>query len=83
MTQEEGDRYIALALLHGPSTVNDIVRHASGGQGNHDPLHRSERGPFGDRSAVWWVYRDCCCKPNFRTAAEAARHYCRQYGVEP
>jgi hypothetical protein len=73
MTEEEGDRYIALALLHGPSTVGDI---RGPSRGSHEPLHRASTNR-------WWVYRDAICQPYFNTRAEAARHYCKHYGIEP
>jgi hypothetical protein len=86
MTEEEGDRWIALAVLHGPSTVKDIDRTSEvigPGRGTHDPLTKNRNGE-------WWVYRSgsdergvILCQPNFETRAEAARHYCKHYGIEP
>lgn len=74
MTEEEGDRWIALALLHGPTTMND---NNCDEPGSHDPLHRSHK------SRPWWVFRNGICVEDFATRAEAARHYCKHYGIEP
>lgn len=85
MTEEEGNYYITLATLHGPSTVGDIEDSSQLYRGTHDPLTLS-RG-FGGADC-WWVFRDAyitpderLCKRNFNTRAEAARHYCRHYGL--
>lgn len=80
MTEEEGNYYITLAALHAPSTVGDIdITNGKGTytgpeRGTHDPLNRTIQD-------CWWVYRAELCRPDFNTRAEAARHYCRHYGL--
>lgn len=71
------DAYIALAVLHGPSTVHDIEPDIPSfkDRGNHDPLHRNRT------NHLWWVFRNGICAQEFNTAGEAARFYCRHYGL--
>ncbi|RZN09671.1 hypothetical protein CWO91_16720 [Bradyrhizobium genosp. SA-3] len=85
MTEEEGNYYITLATLHGPSTVDDLEGGTSE-RGTHDPLTFSLGGV--DEPEYWWVFRDAyvtpderLCRRNFDTRAEAARHYCLHYGL--
>jgi hypothetical protein len=77
MTEEEGNLYITLATLHGPSTRDEIC------DDDHNP-----HAPLVKGAAGWWVDRDPCLDDNnflydrdFPTRAEAARHYCLHYGL--
>jgi hypothetical protein len=71
MTTEEGEYYITLAMLHGPSTIDEVKSRITA---THDPLNRTLAG-------TWWVYRDAICGQDFDTQAEAAYHYCEHYGL--
>lgn len=68
------DECIALALLHAPSTRKDITGVDVAEIPATDPLKKSDE-------LGWWVYRDIICAPDFDTAGEAARHYCKHYGL--
>jgi hypothetical protein len=78
----DDDFYIALAMLHGPSTFGDIGARGVYGsdgpadRGNHDPLHN-------DSKHGWWVFRNAIAQANFDTAGEAAKYYCEHYGLLP
>lgn len=71
MTKEEGELYITLATLHGPSTREEVAHEQEDPE--HDPLTHTKSG--------WWVWRDVACQPTFYTREEAARHYCLHYGL--
>ena len=71
MTDASDDYCIALATLHGPSTIAD----ADGRIGPQDPFVFDAIGA----PTPWWIRRDGLYYPNYATRAEAARAYCKHY----